>query len=382
MQSLKRLMTVHCSKDSKSHDNRYYTKKNVDELLESSYLKLTGGVLTGSISYKGSQATYPMIRFIDNTSDIYGNGISIGGGGATIVGGGESASMLESTLTTGGAEVLILANDGNIDFYTNTQNGIASATHTIIDTEGIFSGCSSGLAVNNTEVKNVQRLQFLQKYGDTNICPDTDWWSVIRTQHGSYTNGYWQEMAYSFHSDIVKYRRNVNGTMHPWREVAWADGSNIKSVNVARRLTGYRSTEVTLEGDSNGAWYRLGGWSQVGYFYGEFFISHFWHIWSPSFSKIIVSGCVNGNCDAKLIYRHDTSGQGKDVQKVRLVYEPNNFSGVVFVDVFIKTVSNNPWYYEADFHYPPGNSGSWVDKKFTKNPLPAGGQAIKEIILT
>lgn len=27
MQSLKRLMTVHCSKDSKSHDNRYYTKK-------------------------------------------------------------------------------------------------------------------------------------------------------------------------------------------------------------------------------------------------------------------------------------------------------------------------------------------------------------------
>ncbi len=107
---------------------------------DSSYLKLTGGVMTGNISYKGSKFTYEMIKFIDNTSDIYGNGVVIGGGGATIVGGGESADAAKSLLSNGGDEKLFLTNDGNIDFYTNCNNGIAGATHTYIDTNGIYSG--------------------------------------------------------------------------------------------------------------------------------------------------------------------------------------------------------------------------------------------------
>lgn len=107
---------------------------------DSSYLKLTGGVMTGNISYKGSKSTYEMIKFIDNTSDIYGNGVVIGGGGATIVGGGESADAAKSLLSNGGDEKLFLTNDGNIDFYTNCNNGIAGATHTYIDTNGIYSG--------------------------------------------------------------------------------------------------------------------------------------------------------------------------------------------------------------------------------------------------
>lgn len=107
---------------------------------DSSYLKLTGGVMTGNISYKGSKNTYEMIKFIDNTSDIYGNGVVIGGGGATIVGGGESADAAKSLLSNGGDEKLFLTNDGNIDFYTNCNNGIAGATHTYIDTNGIYSG--------------------------------------------------------------------------------------------------------------------------------------------------------------------------------------------------------------------------------------------------
>nr|DAR44061.1 MAG TPA: structural protein [Caudoviricetes sp.] len=107
---------------------------------DSSYLKLTGGVMTGNISYKGSKSTYEMIKFIDNTSDVYGNGVVIGGGGATIVGGGESADAAKSLLSNGGDEKLFLTNDGNIDFYTNCNNGIAGATHTYIDTNGIYSG--------------------------------------------------------------------------------------------------------------------------------------------------------------------------------------------------------------------------------------------------
>ena len=108
-----------------------------------SYLPLSGGAMTGNISYRGSKATYKMIEFIDNSSDEYGNGIAIGGGGLTIIGGGESADVVKSTSTTGGDERLILANDGAIDIYTNCQNGIDKATHITIDNTGLYSGTAA-----------------------------------------------------------------------------------------------------------------------------------------------------------------------------------------------------------------------------------------------
>ena len=82
------------------------------------------------------------------------------------------------------------------------------------------------LNINNTETKNTGRLQYFQKNNDSTIMPDTGWWSLIRTQHAGYDNGYWQEMAYAFASDTVKFRRNVNGTKSAWKTVAWTD-SNI-----------------------------------------------------------------------------------------------------------------------------------------------------------
>lgn len=108
-----------------------------------SYLPLSGGAMTGNISYRGSKATYKMIEFIDNSSDEYGNGIAIGGGGLTIIGGGESADVVKSTSTRGGDERLILANDGAIDIYTNCQNGIDKATHITIDNTGLYSGTAA-----------------------------------------------------------------------------------------------------------------------------------------------------------------------------------------------------------------------------------------------
>lgn len=82
---------------------------------------------------------------------------------------------------------------------------------------------TSVLSVNNTESKSVGRLQFFQKDADSTINPDTNWWSVLRTQHAGYSNGYWQEMAYAFHSDDIKFRRNVNGTKTAWKTIAWSD---------------------------------------------------------------------------------------------------------------------------------------------------------------
>lgn len=72
------------------------------------------------IYYVGTKNTYRMIRFIDNTADTYGNGISIGGGGLTVIGSGESADTILSNLSltaAGGSETTYIGSDSSILFY-------------------------------------------------------------------------------------------------------------------------------------------------------------------------------------------------------------------------------------------------------------------------
>lgn len=104
------------------------------------YLKLSGGAMTGNIRYKGSKNTYDMIKFVDNNTDTYGNGICIGGGGLTIIGGGESADIFLSQHTSGGDENMIVANDAAIDFFSNVQNGWNSRKAGSFDTSGYWNG--------------------------------------------------------------------------------------------------------------------------------------------------------------------------------------------------------------------------------------------------
>lgn len=104
------------------------------------YLKLSGGAMTGNIRYKGSKNTYDMITFVDNNADTYGNGICIGGGGLTIIGGGESASNALKQHTSGGDEYMIIANDAAIDFFSNVQNGWNSRKAGSFDTSGYWNG--------------------------------------------------------------------------------------------------------------------------------------------------------------------------------------------------------------------------------------------------
>ena len=104
------------------------------------YLKLSGGAMTGNISYKGSIGTYDMITFVDNNADVYGNGISIGGGGLTIIGGGESANEVLKQHTNGGDENMIVANDAAIDFFSNVQYGWDSRKAGSFDTSGYWNG--------------------------------------------------------------------------------------------------------------------------------------------------------------------------------------------------------------------------------------------------
>lgn len=104
------------------------------------YLKLSGGAMTGNIRYKGSKNTYDMITFVDNNVDVYGNGICIGGGGLTIIGGGESASEVLKQHTNGGDENMIVANDAAIDFFSNMNSGWDSRKVGSFDTSGYWNG--------------------------------------------------------------------------------------------------------------------------------------------------------------------------------------------------------------------------------------------------
>lgn len=99
-----------------------YIGKNLTTPGDVEYKLLVGGnqwiegnlVFKGAkeIKFIGSKQTCSMIRFIDNTNDAYGNGISIGGGGSTVIGAGESAM---SYVTNGGDERLFLLSDGAIN---------------------------------------------------------------------------------------------------------------------------------------------------------------------------------------------------------------------------------------------------------------------------
>ncbi|WP_413612116.1 tail fiber domain-containing protein [Cetobacterium somerae] len=80
------------------------------------------------------------------------------------------------------------------------------------------------LEINNTETKNVGRLQMFQTSGNTTINPGGGWYSTLRMQHAGYTNGYWQEISLPFDSDNMYFRRNVNGGMSSWRTV-WHNGN-------------------------------------------------------------------------------------------------------------------------------------------------------------
>jgi hypothetical protein len=87
-------------------------------------------------------------------------------------------------------------------------------------------------ACNPTEDKSTNGLFMFQYSENTTICPDSAWWSVVRTQHSGYNNGYWQEMAYRFDSDIIKFRRNVNGSKTAWKTIAFTD-SKVSSAGYA-----------------------------------------------------------------------------------------------------------------------------------------------------
>ena len=99
-------------------------------------LPTAGGTMTGNISYQGTKSTGQMIRFLNNDTNTYGNGISIGYGGVAILAGGESADKVEPNYTPD-SEKAVVASDTTIDFVVNCQNTPVTVT---MSTAGLLSG--------------------------------------------------------------------------------------------------------------------------------------------------------------------------------------------------------------------------------------------------
>ena len=92
----------------------------------------------GAIYADGTCSNYAMIKFKDS-GDPYGNGVVIGGGGAVVIGGGESADTYYSGAgLAGGSEVMVITNDGNLDFASNLQSGYACRKTMTLCTNGIL----------------------------------------------------------------------------------------------------------------------------------------------------------------------------------------------------------------------------------------------------
>lgn len=219
------------------------------------YLKLSGGAMTGNIRYKGSKNTYDMITFVDNNADTYGNGICIGGGGLTIIGGGESASDALKQHTSGGDEYMIIANDAAIDFFSNVQNGWNSRKAGSFDTSGYWNG--AGFKKDNSSDSYVllgggghKAISSLSvNYASSAGSASSVAWSNVSgrpTKLSQFTN----DSGYITSSGSCAYATNadkVDGVHVTWAGVltstnhlvAWeADGSALRDINPANVSVG------------------------------------------------------------------------------------------------------------------------------------------------
>ena len=219
------------------------------------YLKLSGGAMTGNIRYKGSKNTYDMITFVDNNADTCGNGICIGGGGLTIIGGGESASDALKQHTSGGDEYMIIANDAAIDFFSNVQDGWNSRKAGSFDTSGYWNG--AGFKKDNSSDSYVllgggghKAISSLSvNYASSAGSASSVAWSNVSgrpTKLSQFTN----DSGYITSSGSCAYATNadkVDGVHVTWAGVltstnhlvAWeADGSALRDINPANVSVG------------------------------------------------------------------------------------------------------------------------------------------------
>jgi hypothetical protein len=121
-------------------------------------------------------------------------------------------------------------NDETIDFSVRVQCDSSNGNTVFLPQKNgriaLLEDCGAFLNKNNelnTSASNKEhKMQFAQTSGNADLMPDTNWWSLIRLQHGGYEAGYWQDVAVSFDGKM-KIRYNQNGRFGPWRQVMFTD---------------------------------------------------------------------------------------------------------------------------------------------------------------
>lgn len=224
-------------------------------------LPLTGGTVSGSLNVSGTLTissaselimdlgsvtggwarglTYKLSNNITAEIGVYGTGNSVTrafmGIGASPWTGTNALTVTASDVQYNGVSLARINGSypnmtvGNATNATNASNATyaTSAGSATNATNATNSTNATVLSVNNTEAKNLGRLQYLQGSGNATLYPDTSWWSLIRAQHAGYANGYWQELALGFTNSTtnkgIKYRTNENGTLSAWKDVALLD---------------------------------------------------------------------------------------------------------------------------------------------------------------
>lgn len=204
-----------------------------------------------AITYKGTKATYDMVRFIDNTSDAYGNGIVIGGGGQTIVGGGESSTEMMNQAGTSGTEIMYIGNDTDVNIYTNLQNGWSSRKTFTFDTSGNltatkFIGALQGNAdtattattatnlsgftnttTSGTAIDSATQNGHVYVTGTSGIYSQNDGAAFVQ----AYSTSWVAQIYQDYRTGQIALRGKNNGTWQSWRKV-W-DSVNLKSETAA-----------------------------------------------------------------------------------------------------------------------------------------------------
>jgi hypothetical protein len=129
---------------------------------------------------------------------------------------------------------------GILQDYSNTKSGellksanvsfVLQALDVILTSYKINSAYNADTAYQLSSDRDIdpntdQSVLRYSQYHSLAGAPNTDWWSYITMLHGN-TNGYFTQLASSFHSDHLFWRRKAAGTMYDWHQIVFAD-SNI-----------------------------------------------------------------------------------------------------------------------------------------------------------
>ena len=287
--------------------NKSGTIAMIDDL--NAYLPLSGGTMTGAIQFGDA---YHRISQEDGTT------LTRAGGGTinlpATAGNSKGMAILADEggdygLLYVGSDGAILANSGDTgyvlrvhdkDYGTDIlqvgQTGVASAFNGNLNVNGALNATSIAengtalsskyLGINDTaystsRISYTSRAadgdgyaQFAQYDGATDN-PSNNWYSHIIMNHAN-NAGYYTEIATSFHSDDVYFRRRASGTTYDWKRFAFAGESQPASdvYPWAKEATkpSYTHNEIgagdlTIGDGANTYYYRTANTLHAGFYY-------------------------------------------------------------------------------------------------------------------